>query len=77
MVEKLNYLKYREKGEEFKVPYYISAVVVYNGNLLYYNSNMPYYKGNLPYIMATCLYSQYKALLYFKETIKVLNFIYF
>ena len=77
MVKKLDCLKYGEKGKKLKIPHHTSAVAVYNSNLPYYNSNMPYYKGNLPYIMATCLYSQYKALLYFKKTTEVLNFIYF
>ena len=35
MVEKINYLKFGEKGKELKVPYYASAAAVYNGNLLY------------------------------------------
>ena len=36
-----NYLKYKERGKELKVPHYASAAAAYNGNL-------PHYKGNLP-----------------------------
>ena len=41
MVEKLNCLKYGEKGKELKVPYYASAAVARD--------------GNLPHVKATCL----------------------
>ena len=41
MVEKLDYYKYGERGEELKVPHYASAA--------------PARDGNLPYIKATCL----------------------
>ena len=34
MVEKLNYLKYGERGKELKVPHYTSAAAARNGNLL-------------------------------------------
>jgi hypothetical protein len=41
MGKRINYLKYKEGGEEFKVPYRASAAAAYN--------------GNMPYIMANCL----------------------
>ena len=41
MVDKIDYWEYRERGKEFKVPYYANAVAACD--------------GNLPYIKATCL----------------------
>ena len=41
MVNKINCWEYRERGKEFKVPYYASAAAARD--------------GNLPYIKATCL----------------------
>ena len=35
MVEKLNSLKIKERGDELKVPYYTSAAAVCDGNLPY------------------------------------------
>ena len=41
MVKKINWLESKERGKEFKVPYYANAAAVHD--------------GNLPYIKATCL----------------------
>ena len=41
MVKKIDYWEFRERGEEFKIPYYASTAVVHD--------------GNLPYMKATCL----------------------
>ena len=35
IVNKLNFYKYGERGEELKAPHYASAAAVRDGNLLY------------------------------------------
>ena len=57
IVKKLDYLKYKEKNKELKVPHHASTAVARDGNLPYCDGNMPYCKGNLPYIITTYLYS--------------------
>ena len=44
----LDCYKYKERGEEFKVPYHASAAAACDGNL-------PYCDSNMPHIKATCL----------------------
>jgi hypothetical protein len=48
MVKKINCLKYKEGGKEFKVPYRASTAAVYN-------SNIPYITANRLIIKAICL----------------------
>jgi hypothetical protein len=44
LVKKLNNIFYKERGKEFKVPYYANTAATCD--------------GNLPYMITTCLYSQ-------------------
>jgi hypothetical protein len=47
IVKKINYLEYREGGEEFKVPHYTNAAAACD--------------GNVPHMKATCLTSRQHA----------------
>ena len=48
MGKRLNYLEYKERGKDFKIPHHASAVAVRD--------------GNMPYVKATCLTSRQHAL---------------